>query len=449
MRRMAFGARIHLLSARRRIAQLPHVVTVTFRTFEIEQKLIRIISTFHFQPFRTVSLCRFRLWIRKRDSSEITATCVQKIQYRDFIPNSPPVVDDDGSEKFARLEQLVQRVNTWCGTSSGPLACDVITLETLNVPVGAYWHVDGEATLRTFPSKYVAILRVFYHSPDVQRELRRALRICSLRFEVGVRDFLPRHVSGGGFFRKPQFELLSTCISRANDWIRRQSVRDASQVEKHLKPFGSFGHLLLNERSFEFKNAQCLEVWMRSLHHVDSGLMHCSSDRGDYLRMFRACFVRLVAQAQVSGRGLLPDDDVPCDDNETGHVQTIHLSSIIFTPADSEATVAEIKRKMHTWVETCCKEFVDDANDEIEMNSRKPRVLSAETVEIFTKDFSEQEIRNETENTFQFNRIGTMNAFLYMAFRIYVDVGPYGRHRSRSKSVPSVHPRHQNSCSIS
>jgi hypothetical protein len=240
------------------------------------------------------------------------------------------------------------------------LASDVITLETLYVPVSADWRVDCEATLRTFPSKYVAILRVFYSSQD-STSIRRALRICNMRFEVGVRDFLPKHVSGGGLFRRPQFEPLSTCISRANDWIRRQSVFDADQAQLHLRPFGSFGQLLTLERSFEFKNAQCLEVWMRSLHHVDSALMHCSSDRGDYLRMFRACFVRLVPQAQISGRGLLPAECVllcpesPVRSSDASHVQTIHLSSIIFTPADADATVAEIKRKMHSWVETCCK----------------------------------------------------------------------------------------------
>lgn len=93
-------------------------------------------------------------------------------------------------------------------------------------------------------------------------------------------------------------------------------------------------------------------------------------------------------------------------------------------------------------------EFYEDENDELATNSRKPRVLSAETVEIFTKDFSEEEIQAETENTFQFNRIGTMNAFLYMAFRIYVDVGSHGRRRSRSASVASVPRRHDSTCDI-
>jgi len=59
--------------------------------------------------------------------------------------------------------------------------------------------------------------------------------------------------------------------------------------------------------------------------------------------------------------------------------------------------------------------------DELAKYSRKPRLLSAETVEIFTKNFSTEEIERETENCVNFNRIGTMNNFLYFSFRIYLD----------------------------
>lgn len=67
--------------------------------------------------------------------------------------------------------------------------------------------------------------------------------------------------------------------------------------------------------------------------------------------------------------------------------------------------------------------WVDDQteSDELAKYSRKPRLLSAETVEIFTKNFSAEEIEKETENCFNFNRIGTMNNFLYFSFRIYLD----------------------------
>lgn len=91
-----------------------------------------------------------------------------------------------------------------------------------------------------------------------------------------------------------------------------------------------------------------------------------------------------------------------------------------------------------------------ESEDGEEIRSHPPRLLSAETVEIFTKDFTEDEIRSETENTFKPNRIGTMNQFLFMAFRIYFDVGYIGRHQ-RSRSISSsVHsPYHKrNKCHV-
>lgn len=110
----------------------------------------------------------------------------------------------------------------------------------------------------------------------------------------------------------------------------------------------------------------------------------------------------------------------------------IFLSSIIFTPADEDATVYEIKRKMHEWIDQAARV----AFREGPIVSR-PRLLSAETVEFFCKDFSECEIKLETENTFKPNRIGTMNQFLFMAFRVYFDVG-YFANRMDSRRVSST-----------
>lgn len=61
--------------------------------------------------------------------------------------------------------------------------------------------------------------------------------------------------------------------------------------------------------------------------------------------------------------------------------------------------------------------------DEFFKYSRKPRLLSAETVEVFSTSFNKEEIKCEIENVLKFNRIGTLNNYLYFAFRIYLDVG--------------------------
>ena len=83
---------------------------------------------------------------------------------------------------------------------------------------------------------------------------------------------------------------------------------------------------------------------------------------------------------------------------------------------------------------------------------QKPRLLSAETVEIFCKDFSEEEIGMETENTFKPNRIGTRNQFLFMAFRLYFDVGclrkGVERRVSQTLLIPSKFRKPSHACEI-
>ena len=64
-------------------------------------------------------------------------------------------------------------------------------------------------------------------------------------------------------------------------------------------------------------------------------------------------------------------------------------------------------------------------------------LLSAETVEIFSKDFSEQELRTGTENIYHYNRVGTRNRFLFMAFSLYFETGIESR-KTTSKSITSI-----------
>jgi len=62
----------------------------------------------------------------------------------------------------------------------------------------------------------------------------------------------------------------------------------------------------------------------------------------------------------------------------------------------------------------------------------KSRLLSAETVEVFAKDGDERNLEKALEQTFQCNRLGSMNTFAFNAIRVYFDVGFYGRNRSMS-----------------
>ena len=70
------------------------------------------------------------------------------------------------------------------------------------------------------------------------------------------------------------------------------------------------------------------------------------------------------------------------------------------------------------------------------VSKRRIKILSGETVKLFSKDFSKEQLRTETENTYQYNRVGTRNRFFFTAFRLYFDLGVLGR-RIESKSITS------------
>ncbi|XP_015790368.1 uncharacterized protein LOC107367203 [Tetranychus urticae] len=375
-------------------------------------------TCFHLDGDAHSSLMALRLWIKRRDIDVINGgtngnelggneanvanssseTTHQTICYADFKPEKD---DDDDTTRFEKLETVIDRANK--SIREGNVKGTPITIETLYFPANSDWEIDPEATLHVFPGKCVSIIRLFYISgADNCTE------------QIGIRDFTPKLLTGGGLFKKPSFENLSGTMSRASDW-------------------------LANNGSLEFKNAQCLEIKVKNYKHIETNSMSHSSDRGDYLRIFRVAYTkRPTDSVQDTPDSLRPDD------SNTFSPRSIFLSSVIFTPADRETSLTQIKRKLHDWVDKAIKDIrFEGANP----GSQKPRLLSAETVEIFCRQFSEEDIKGETENTFQYNRIGTINCFLFMAFRVYFDVGQVGR-TFRSRSVASTASRKTDSCKV-
>ncbi|RWS15785.1 hypothetical protein B4U79_02259 [Dinothrombium tinctorium] len=324
-----------------------------------------------------------RMWLKRREGEEArdsdeSKPISQTLKYVDFIPQTD---DDDDKSRFEKLDAVVDRANK--SIKDGRLDGKIITIETLNFPANAEWQIDPELTLHIFPTKCVSIIRIFYEKGEICKDL------------IGIEDFVPKRISGGGFFKKPEFQTVSDCIQRASEWLS-------------------------DNPNYDFKNAQCLEVKMKSLSVIDTKIMSHSADRGDYIRIFRVAYTKPIAQ------------------NEFGASRPIFLTSVIFTPGDQEATIYEIKRKMQEWISAATREI----NSSGDQTGPRPQLLSAETVEIFTKEFTEEEIKAETENTFQFNRIGTMNSFLFVAFRVYFDVGFLCR-KYRSKSISSTISTHK------
>lgn len=237
----------------------------------------------------------------EEDEDEDPPIPVQVLKYVDFTPRLD--IEDD-SNRFKKLDIVLERVNREIqeGRVDKKLG-EIITIETLYYPVAnSDWKIEEKTSINLFPSRCISIIRIFYTEASEE--------VTSYP-EIGIKDFIPKQISGGGFFKRPVFEDFSAVLSTASDWITANP-------------------------ECEFKNAQCLEVKMR-WGRIDSRVMSHNADRGDYIRIFRVSYIKKNALDLNGG--------------ENGQEQTpIFLSTIIFTPADKDATVQEIRRKIHEWV---------------------------------------------------------------------------------------------------
>lgn len=71
---------------------------------------------------------------------------------------------------------------------------------------------------------------------------------------------------------------------------------------------------------------------MKTIGRIDTKVMNHSAGQGDFVRFFRVAFIRTDCESSPPPA-------------------PIFLSSVIFTPADKDASVPEIKTKIHEWVE--------------------------------------------------------------------------------------------------
>ena len=79
----------------------------------------------------------------------------------------------------------------------------------------------------------------------------------------------------------------------------------------------------------------------------------------------------------------------------------------------------------------------------------KPRLLSAETVEVFCKSEMSDELDKIVNDTFQYNRFGTKNGYIFMILRVYFDIGFYGMGQlAESKGDKSSAASDNNACDI-
>ena len=252
------------------------------------------------------------------------------IKYRDFVPDNP---EPGNHYKFEKLDHVIEKLNLAI-LNQELNAEDLVTIETLYFPVDCDFIVDSrlELTLHSFPSSYVCILRVFYierkdnadakterktentessklseqslagqtagqtaeqsagqsltgKSPDQLDEqtesLTNKLRKLGYAFKIQIKDFIPKTLSRGTFFKKPEFEQLSACIQRASRFIEDESAMHQLRYRALMKEL----KMENNDFLFDFKNAQCIEIKTKILkHNIDSKVMAHTTDNGDYIR---------------------------------------------------------------------------------------------------------------------------------------------------------------------
>jgi hypothetical protein len=92
------------------------------------------------------------------------------------------------------------------------VAGQLITVESLICESsGLSWRVEPDVTLSAVSTKKMIVLRIFYQE--------NAMIVDS---EFGFLDFVPRHLSGGGLFKRPKYEPFDEVLTRVYIWLSEQ-----------------------------------------------------------------------------------------------------------------------------------------------------------------------------------------------------------------------------------
>lgn len=110
----------------------------------------------------------------------------------------------------------------------------MITIESLICESsGAAWKVEPDVTLSSVSTKKMIVLRLFYQENPLSADS-----------SIGIIDFIPKHISGGGLFKRPKYEPFDDVISRAYVWLA-----DNEQVR------------LVNLKTLDIKLKSCKQIY--------------------------------------------------------------------------------------------------------------------------------------------------------------------------------------------
>uniref|UniRef100_T1KXM2 Uncharacterized protein n=1 Tax=Tetranychus urticae TaxID=32264 RepID=T1KXM2_TETUR len=303
---------------------------------------------------RTNILKGLRIWIKlkQRTIQRHGSVLYQELNYTDLVPE----IDEKGS--FKKLDDLVERANILIRKEE--IQGRIICVETVTYEADTDWKVDPDETLSALSTKKLFILRIFYEEG------------LPLQEEIDIIDFVPKHLSGGGFFKRPKFESYTQVMSRASQWLSQN---------RHLN----------------YRNAQSIDIKLsiKSLTSVNTKTMYYT-DYGSYIRIFRVCCTK---SSRILDRSSATSNKIK---------STIHLSSRLFLPVRKKDTIGAIRERFEEWIHNATQEAIEsDTISEIKM-IRRLRVLSAETICMFCKSY-EESLEESIDEPFHYNRFGAKN----------------------------------------
>lgn len=139
------------------------------------------------------------------------------LKHIDFVPQKVSMNEN----YFESIDDLVQSVNERLQKPDAA-RWKLIALESLKVEANGDWMIDCEQSLVEESTRHVTILRLFYEECNFQDEDLWPMKDEIVAIEI--EDFKPRHISGGSFFKRPQFEPFSRLVQRAAKWLTNQST---------------------------------------------------------------------------------------------------------------------------------------------------------------------------------------------------------------------------------
>ena len=137
------------------------------------------------------------------------------LKHIDFVPQRLT------GNVFENIDDLLARVNERIAMPDAK-KWNFISLQSFKVEANSDWNMkDPEVSLAEESSRHLIILRLFYEEfnysdKEFWSSTNQVVTIC-------IEDFKPRHLSGGSFFKRPQFEPFLSLVQRSSKWLTSQS----------------------------------------------------------------------------------------------------------------------------------------------------------------------------------------------------------------------------------